>query len=279
MAKSEANDAKAFMSRQQDDVRMVYDRSRTSFPRQCVIWGTTNDKEYLRDATGGRRYLIVEMTAEQIDTDRIERDRDAIWQAAALGYDEMRAEQPYGTLPLFLQGEAAETAKQMQERARKSEAWEGWMETIIEWLDEGLTLQELFNRQERDTEKLLDGDDTFHGVPLTAMVCRVAFSQQDAMRKALGMNANAPITAQAEQFWSKVVSKMKEQGWIHGKGKENVPATRNRATIGGKQKMWMIRPDITDEERKRGFRVCNPAQAPESGSTQVADDDDYDDLL
>ena len=136
MHKSEANDAKAFMSRQQDDVRMVYDRNKSQFPRQCVIWGTTNDQQYLRDTTGGRRYLIVESLDTMIDCDGILRDNDAIWQAAAFGYDEMREEQPYGELPLFLQGEAAVEAKRLQERARKTEVWEHWLETVTDWMDE-----------------------------------------------------------------------------------------------------------------------------------------------
>jgi putative DNA primase/helicase len=53
MHKSEVNEATAFMSRQQDDVRMFYEKNKSKFPRQCVIWGMTNDQQYLRDTTGG----------------------------------------------------------------------------------------------------------------------------------------------------------------------------------------------------------------------------------
>ena len=49
--------------------------------------------------------------------------------------------------------------------------------------------------------------------------------------------------------------------------------------IGGVQKRWIIRGDITDEERARGYRICDPAQALGIGYDQVADDPDLDDLI
>ena len=266
MHKSEANDAKAFMSRQQDDVRMVYDRNKSKFPRQCVIWGTTNDREYLRDVTGGRRYLIVEMTGDWIDVDGITRDRDAIWQAAARGYDEMRSEQPHGSLPLFLQGEAGEEAKRLQERARKTEAWETWLETIIDWMDEEHSLQSFIAVQGGDVEDTLD--ETYHGVPLTATVCRVAITQEQAINEALGLHGNAPSGAQPDTIWKKVLTELMARGWEHKK-------TR----IAGVQKRWLTRPEITREEVVNGFRILDPAQAPGIGYTQVDDDDDFDGLI
>jgi len=203
----------------------------------------------------------------QIDTDGIERDRDAIWQAAALGYDQMREEQPYGTLPLFLKGEASEVAKQMQERARKSEAWENWMETITDWMEEEHTLQTLFALQERDPEELLDSDDTYFGLPLTTRVQRVAVTQKEAFREVLGLHGNVPSGTQPHQLWERAKTALVEEGWEHKK-----------CRIGGVQQRWLVVPDITGDELARGFRICDPAQAPGIGSTPVVDDD-YDDLL
>lgn len=151
MHKSEANDAKAFMSRQKDDVRMSYDRNISEFPRQCVIWGTTNDKKYLRDETGGRRYLVCEC-GDKIDVQGLLANRGILWQSAALAYDEMIEEfgDSLGDLPLYLTGEAAVTAKELQENARKKEVHETWFEAITDWMDEEVTLQEVlgdFGRQ------------------------------------------------------------------------------------------------------------------------------------
>ena len=272
MHKSEANDAKAFMSRQQDDVRMVYDRNKSKFPRQCVIWGTTNDREYLRDVTGGRRYLIVEMTGDWIDVDGITRDRDAIWQAACGGYDQMREEQPHGAPPLFLQGEAAVEAKRLQERARKTEAWETWLETIIDWMDEEHSLQAFvataLNKSVEDTL-----DETYRGIALDAMVCRVAITREQAINEALGFHGNAPNGAQPAQIWQQVFNGLIDRGWTRGEGKDG------RCSVGGEQKRFIMRPGITEVEKSLGFRICNPAQAPGIGHTQVDDDDPEADSL
>lgn len=57
--KSEQEDLKAFISRQVDEYRLAYDREQTAAPRQCVLIGTTNRREFLRDDTGDRRYWPV----------------------------------------------------------------------------------------------------------------------------------------------------------------------------------------------------------------------------
>lgn len=266
MHKSEANDAKAFMTRQHDDVRMSYDRNISILPRQCIIFGTTNDREYLRDTTGNRRYWPIFCHTNSVDTVGLALARRRIWKAAYVAYLEMRKAQPHGELPLFLTGEAAEIAEKLQHAARKKEVWETWLDQITDWMDAEHSLQSFLAQNGYDIEDTLP--DSHDGVSLEATVCRVAFSMEDAIREGLGLHGNVPNGAQADTFWQKAVSTLIERGW-----------TKKRIRIAGVQKTWVLRPDITDDERRRGFRICEPTHVLDSADTQVDDDDDFEDLI
>src|SRR6185503_18077828 len=50
-------------------------------PRQCVFVGTTNDDDFLRDATGERRYLIIRI-ARDIDIPLLKTLREEAWGEA-----------------------------------------------------------------------------------------------------------------------------------------------------------------------------------------------------
>lgn len=54
---------KSFLSTQKDRARLSYDRRTSEFYRQCVFAATTNEHEFLRDQTGGRRFWIAELHA------------------------------------------------------------------------------------------------------------------------------------------------------------------------------------------------------------------------
>ena len=57
LKKADIEHLKAFLSRQIDRSRMAFGRLLKEYPRQCVIFGSTNLTEYLRDTTGNRRFL------------------------------------------------------------------------------------------------------------------------------------------------------------------------------------------------------------------------------
>src|SRR6516165_6595829 len=59
MRRADIEHLKAFLSRQVDRARLAYGRIVSEVPRQCVIVGTTNSLEYLRDTTGNRRFWPV----------------------------------------------------------------------------------------------------------------------------------------------------------------------------------------------------------------------------
>ena len=60
MRKAEAETIKLFISKTSDRFRPAYGRRLQDFPRQCIFIGTTNESQFLRDATGNRRFWIVD---------------------------------------------------------------------------------------------------------------------------------------------------------------------------------------------------------------------------
>jgi len=60
--KAEMEQIKQFLSKQSDNYRAAYARRTQEHPRQCAFFGTTNDDEFMRDSTGGRRFWPVTVT-------------------------------------------------------------------------------------------------------------------------------------------------------------------------------------------------------------------------
>ena len=60
MRKAEAETIKLYISKQVDRFRPAYGRRTQEFPRQCIFIGTTNESQFLRDATGNRRFWVVD---------------------------------------------------------------------------------------------------------------------------------------------------------------------------------------------------------------------------
>jgi putative DNA primase/helicase len=134
--RAEVQAIKALFSARTDKVRLSYDRRAKEFKRQCIFIGSVNDSVYLRDATGGRRFWPVECKITEIDTDALEREIDQVWAEALTVYQQMRAAQPHGTLPLFLVDKLARAeAMDLQEKRRVQGSEDGVGGVIAEWLD------------------------------------------------------------------------------------------------------------------------------------------------
>ena len=56
---SETEVVKAFLSRRVDRVRLAFERNVQTYPRQCVMVGTSNNNAPLKDPTGNGRYLPI----------------------------------------------------------------------------------------------------------------------------------------------------------------------------------------------------------------------------
>ena len=137
--RSDVRAIKAFISRQKDRARLAYARRAGEFPRQCIFIGSTNDDQYLKDDTGGRRFWPVKCQLpddQEIDTDDLEVNVSQIWAEAVTLYRAMRVAKPKGTLPLYLSNpESRIIAAQLQESRRVESPDDVLAGRIAEWLD------------------------------------------------------------------------------------------------------------------------------------------------
>jgi predicted P-loop ATPase len=86
ISRADISKIKAFMSRQTDNFRPPYGRHVVAQKRQNVFAGTVNGSEYLRDATGGRRWWPWLCT--KIDIPALADARDQLWAEARVRYDQ-----------------------------------------------------------------------------------------------------------------------------------------------------------------------------------------------
>lgn len=125
MQSRDAEDIKAFVTRRFEEWTPKYMEMQTRFWRRCVFIGTTNQGEFLADATGERRYAPVETIVDGvIDVDAIVAVRDQLW---AEGADR------------FVMGgieyhEVEQLARGEHDRFKHVD---GWTLAVREWLETG----------------------------------------------------------------------------------------------------------------------------------------------
>lgn len=84
LRRAEADQAKAYLTSPSDHYRAPYERYARKFKRQNVFAGTVNGDFYLKDPTGGRRYLPCK--CGRIDLVGLRADRDQLWAEAQFLY-------------------------------------------------------------------------------------------------------------------------------------------------------------------------------------------------
>lgn len=134
--RAEVNSIKHFLSVSGERTRLAFARNPQTFLRQCIFIGTVNEDVYLRDVTGNRRFWPVKCLVESVNIDKLKANIDQIWAETLTVYRSMRADQPYGNLPLYLANrDIVDQAKEIQ-ASRKIELPEEVLAAQIqEWLD------------------------------------------------------------------------------------------------------------------------------------------------
>lgn len=86
LARHESSKQKSFISRQVDEFRPVYGRREIRCPRQVVFGGTTNDWEWNKDPTGGRRFWPVAV-AQQVHIEGLKEVREQLFAEALVLFE------------------------------------------------------------------------------------------------------------------------------------------------------------------------------------------------
>ena len=106
--KAEADEIKQFITRTHDKLRMAYAKNIENYPRQCIFIGSVNDRMFLKDQTGNRRFWVVdcnEKAREYVPMEALTLDVvDQLWAEA---------------YQLFLKGEKLYLDEKLEEQARE----------------------------------------------------------------------------------------------------------------------------------------------------------------
>lgn len=176
-SKADVNDIKAFVSSKKDTYRVAFGKKAQAFPRQCVLGGSTNDKKYLRDRTGNRRFWPIPVR-HVIRTEWLERYRG-----------QLMAE----VFALYVKGGERYTPTEDEEKQ--------WFVPMQESrLQESAVDAELF--------KLLTREQSVHAAGIHCDVKRVAVN---SLIKALNVDIGKATTALKGQIegW------LESNGWVH----------------------------------------------------------------
>jgi predicted P-loop ATPase len=123
--KADRDHLKSMLSRQIDGpARMAYAHIPVERPRQFIIIGTTNNNEYLADATGARRFWPIKVG--RFDVEGLVKDRDQLWAEAV--HREAAGES------IRLAEGLWSAAGAHQEQRRSVDAWEEIIQDVLEQL-------------------------------------------------------------------------------------------------------------------------------------------------
>lgn len=127
LKKAEIEAVKHFITKREDMFRPAYGRVVETYKRQCVFFGTTNNADFLRDPTGNRRFMPIDVNQDRIKKSVMEdltpQEIDQIWAEAVILYKNGE--------PLYLTGDADQEAKSEQQRHAETDDRAGIVENYL----------------------------------------------------------------------------------------------------------------------------------------------------
>ena len=132
-SRSESEAAKQFLSQTEDRYRAAYGRRTVQYPRRCVFFGTSNSSDFLRDATGNRRYWPIDCSFERrtrvVHDDLTPAEVDQLWAEAVVRFNAGEE--------LILRDELQKAALAEQQAHTERDPWDG---DILEFLEKPVPL-------------------------------------------------------------------------------------------------------------------------------------------
>ena len=187
---------KNFLSQTYDHYRSPYGRRFRNFLRQNVFCGTTNEQQYLVDASGNRRFWP--FRCGRIDLSGLRRDRDQLWGEA---FDRYAKGEPWHVDTADLRRLCEE-----QQAARMTE--DPWLELVSQWLERPYIGGERDGYPER--ADLSQGVSTTDVLIHAVQVRRADLTRSDEMR--IG-------TVLRELGWQRVRRRVGgARGWVYVRG-------------------------------------------------------------
>lgn len=127
LKKAEVETIKQYLSKCEDSFRPAYGRTVETYKRQCIFFGTTNNKDFLRDSTGNRRFMPVDVHVDRITKsvpkDMTDEEINQIWAEAVQLYKAGET--------LYLEGEEDRLAKVEQHKHSEVDDRRGLIEEYL----------------------------------------------------------------------------------------------------------------------------------------------------
>ena len=130
LKKAEVETIKHYIAKREDSFRPAYGRVVETYKRQCVFFGTTNSKDFLKDPTGNRRFMPVDVRRDHVTksvvADLTPEEVAQIWAEAYQFYLQNE--------PLYLDGKEDVLAKVEQAKHAESDERRGIIEAYLDRL-------------------------------------------------------------------------------------------------------------------------------------------------
>ncbi len=144
MNRTEVNVVKSFTARREDVYRAPYGRRTISHPRSCILVGTSNDRTFLRDNTGNRRFWPVDVDkalATKSVWNQLAEEVNQIWAEAVTLYHQKEK--------IYMDDDLREHAELAQLEHSESDPREG---VILNFLD--TLISEDWNKKSEDARRI-----------------------------------------------------------------------------------------------------------------------------